>query len=332
MVSLFYLNSCDDNPIKPEIEYGRRDYVWEEDTLEVPLHEYVIFRDIVGNSPNDIWLGNLDAGLWHYDGEKWKLTEFPGRTPSALWLFEDNTLWIGTSQNVILKSENGVWTESYPLTYKDYDRIQIFGMYGKAKDDIYAVGIASKGIKEEQRYVTEGIFLHYNGNEWSFLDLLESDEIQLNHIYYQENINTYFIWAIKAEDGEVLDKLFIFDGKNLTEILSTPGSINLSTLKGIVYINNNFEVFKYINNKLVLWKDFTGTEFVSNFTGRSENDFFNRSRNGIGHYNGKDYITIYPTHLDNYTRIVFDKEVFITAENSDNKHYIIIHGTLKEEN
>ena len=205
-------------------------------------------------------------------------------------------------------------------------------MYGKAKDDIYAVGIAVKGIEEEQRYITEGISLHYDGNEWSFLDLIDLDEIQLNHIYYQENINTYFIWAIKIEDGVVLDKLFTFDGENLTEILSTPGSINLSTLKGIVYININFEVYKYKNKELVLWKDFTGTDFISNFVGRGENDFFNRSRNGIGHYNGKDYITIYPTHLNNYTKIIFDKEVFITAMDSENKHYIVIHGTLKEEN
>lgn len=329
---LFYLSSCDDNPIKSEIEYGRRDYVWEVDTLDVPLHSYVIYRDNVGNSPDDIWLGNLDAGLYHYDGEKWEWTEFPARTPSALWLFEDNTLWIGTSQSVILKRENGVWAESYPLTYKDYDLIEIFGMYGKEKDDIYAVGIAIKGIKEEQRYITEGIFLHYNGIEWRFLDSLNLDEIQLNNIYYQESIDTYFIWAIKIEDGEVLDKLFTFDRKNLTEILSTQGSINLSTLKGIVYININFEVYKYINKELVLWKDFTGTEFISNFVGRNENDFFNRSRNGIGHYNGKDYVTIYPTHLDIHTGIVFEKDIFVTAEDSYNKHYIVIHGTLKDEN
>lgn len=333
MVGLFYLNSCEDSPTEPVIEYGRRDYVWEEDTLDVPLHEYVIFRDMVGNSQDDVWLGNLDPGLWHFDGERWELTEFPGLIPSALWLFEDNTLWVGTGESLILKRENGVWAESYPLTYEDYDMINIYGMYGKHKDDIYAVGYAQKTIVPGEEYVGKGIILHYNGSNWEFLDFPNLDEIRLNHIYYQENINTYFIWAIKTENGVVLDKLFTFDGKKLNEIISTPGSVSLSILKGIVYINYNYEVYKYIYNELVLWKDFANTDFLSNFVGRSENDFFNNSIYGVGHYNGKDYVTIYPTDLNIYSKIVFDKEVFITAKNSDyDKKYIIIHGTLKEEN
>ena len=85
---------------------------------------------------------------------------------------------------------------------------------------------------------------------------------------------------MKIENGVILDKLFTYDGKNLSEILSTSGSISLSMLNGIVYINNNFEVYKYSNKKLVLWKDFSGTEFRSNFVGRSQNDFFNNSIKG----------------------------------------------------
>lgn len=60
------------------------------------LHNYISYRDIVGNSSSDIWLGSLERGLWHFSGENWELTEFPGSMPSALWLFEDNTLWVGT--------------------------------------------------------------------------------------------------------------------------------------------------------------------------------------------------------------------------------------------
>jgi hypothetical protein len=331
MASLLYLNSCEDSPTEPEVEYGRRDYVWEEDTLDVPLHKYIIFRDIVGNSPDDVWLGNLDPGLWRYDGIKWEMTEFPGLIPSALYLFEDNTLWVGTSQEKILKIKNHILAESYTLTYQDYDRINVLGMYGKSRDNIYAVGIAVKIINLGEEYLSKGIILHYDGSTWEFLEIPELDEIGLHNIHYQENIDTYFIWGIKIEDGRILDKLFTFNGENLIETFSTGGSINLSTLNGIVYINISSEVYKYSNKELVLWKDFTGTEFVSNFVGRSENDFFNISANGIGHYNGINYKTIYTTHLDLYTPQVFNKDIFFCAKDSDNQHYIIIHGKLKEE-
>ena len=59
---LINFSSCDEGPIDPIIDYGRRDYVWEEDTLDVPLHSYISYRDIVGNSSNDIWLGSLQPG------------------------------------------------------------------------------------------------------------------------------------------------------------------------------------------------------------------------------------------------------------------------------
>jgi len=333
--TLLSFSSCDD-PVKPIdptdiIKPGRRDYIWEEDTLIVPPHNNIIFRDMVGNSPNDIWLGNLDAGLWHYDGEKWDDFLFPGVTPSALWLFEDNTLWVGTRQKLMLKRENGTWTDKDTLAYEDNNWINIFGMYGKNKNDIYAVGSARKTIVPREKYVKKGIILHYDGNEWEFLDIPNLEEINLNCIHYQENIDIYFICALKIENGVILDKLFTFDGKDLTEILSTPGSISLSTLNGIVYINNNYEVYKYSDKKLVLWKDFIGTEFLSNFVGRSENDFFNNSTKGVGHFNGNDYLTIYPTHFRAYSKIIFEKEIFISAEDPDSKNYIVIHGTLKDK-
>ena len=329
MFFCLYFLSCED-PSEPtnQIEPGRRDYIWEEDTLDVPLHEYVIFRDMVGNSPDDIWLGNLDPGLWYYNGVNWEIAEFPGVIPSALWLFEDNRMWVGTKEKLLLKRDNGTWTDKYFLTHEDKDIINIYGMYGKEKNDILAVGIERKIIVPGKEDISKGIILHYDGSEWKFMDFPELYETGLHYISYQENIDTYFIWGMKIENGVILDKLFTYDGKNLSEILSTSGSISLSMLNGIVYINNNFEVYKYSNKKLVLWKDFSGTEFRSNFVGRSQNDFFNNSIKGIGHYNGIDYKTIYPTHLELYTRIVFEREIFVTALDSDNKHYIIIHGTL----
>lgn len=322
--------SCDDNTVDPIIEPGRRDYIWKEDTLDVDIYYNILYRDMVGNTPDDIWLGNLNPGLWHYDGEKWEEFPFPGIIPEALWLFDDNTLWIGTSESLIIKRENGVWAENYPLQYEDHDLIDIFGMYGEAKEDIYAVGYAQKTIIPGEEYIGKGIILHFDGSDWKFLDFPNLSEIRFHRILYQENINTYFIFATKIENGVILDKLFIFNKENLEEIMSTPGSIGLSILNGIVYINYEQKVYKYLNNHKVLWKDFTNTEFLSDFVGRNENDFFNNSATGVGHYNGIDYETVYHTHLRIYNKIIFEKEIFICAYDKFNRHFIIIKGTLKD--
>lgn len=322
--------SCDDNTVDPIIEHGRRDYIWEEDTLDAPFLKDIVYKDIVGNSPDDIWLGNSDRGLWHYDGNKWEEFPFPGVIPSALWLFDDNTLWIGTSEKLILKRENGIWTQNYKLELENYDIINLYGMYGKSKDDIYAVGMAVETIIPGEEHIHHPTMLHYNGNDWKFLDVPKLNNGGFHRILYQENIDTYFIFAVKIEDGVILDKLFTFNGEKLTEIMSTPGSIGLSRINETVYINHDKKVYKYLNDQFVLWKDFSNTEFLSNFQGRSENDFFNNSATGVGHYNGIDYETVYPTHLRIYNKIIFEKEIFICAYDKFNRHFIIIKGTLKD--
>lgn len=62
LVSIIILNTCDTTePPKDEIEPGRRDYVWEVDTLEIP---FTYLHRIWGSSPNDVWAigpgGDLD--------------------------------------------------------------------------------------------------------------------------------------------------------------------------------------------------------------------------------------------------------------------------------
>ena len=327
---MFYVVSCEDNPTRPEVEYGRRDYVWEEDTLDVTVHNRITFRDMVGNSADDIWLGNLHPGLWHYDGEEWAESQFPGVTPSALWLFDDNTLWIGTGESKFIKYENGVWSNEFRLVYEDFDILDIFGIYGRTKDDIFAVGWVNRTIIPGEEYINKPIIMHFNGSAWSFVEIPELFNVGFHKITYQTNIETYFIYATEFKKGVITDKIFTFAGININVIMSSTVGIGLSQINDQVYMNSNQKVYKYENDKLVVWKDFSGTDFWSEFVGRGENDFFNNSAKGLGHYNGVDYKTIYPTNLDLQSRIIFGKDLFVTAQDTYNGYYIIIHGTLIE--
>jgi len=324
----FVFFSCKKGTEPEQLKPGRRDYVWTEDTLDVANYDYMIFRDIVGNSPDDIWLGTLDASsaaeFWHYDGKEWKSMPFPGLNPTALLLFEDNTLWAGTRQDYIWKSENGQWTESFKIKLEGYDQLAIYGMSGETKDNIYAVGRASINGENSDK----GIILHYDGTNWSFVDIQDLGFV-FHQIVYQKNIKTYFIFGSNNENGIIDDQIFTFDGQIVKKIISPYSSAALSKVKDIVYFNSSQKVYKYKNNNMVLWRDFSGTSFHSSFNGRSESDFFDTAYDGLGHYNGEDFKTIYKTHLDLQAKVVFDNDLFVTADDRKNHKFIILHGKLK---
>lgn len=70
----FVINACQTTEPQQQQKFnpGSRNYSWTEDTLNIKNYESLTFRNIVGNSADDIWVGTLDAsknvGLWHYNG------------------------------------------------------------------------------------------------------------------------------------------------------------------------------------------------------------------------------------------------------------------------
>lgn len=328
-VSLLNLNSCDDGMEPEKFEAGRRDYVWTEDTLDLGANGYLSYRDIKGNSVENVWLGTLGANrrfnsLWNYNGSKWQSVDFDYSGATALWLFHDETLFVGTSESKIFNRENGVWVESYDLELEGFDKIMIFGFCGLAKKNIYAVGWAIKTIVPEYEYNYIGIILHFDGQKWNFIDIPKIED-GFHQIIYEEESNLFFIHGSKGST----DFIFKFDGKEIEKIHTTDYGLGISKLDGKVYFNMNQVVYEYTNNKLEVWKDFSGSDFITSFVGRNESDFINHSTKGIGHYNGSNYETIYHTNLNLFSMGIFEKDIFVTAEDNIN-NYIIIHGVLNE--
>ena len=131
-------------------------------------------------------------------------------------------------------------------------------------------------------------------------------------------------------DSGFLGKLFVFDGiSNLKEIYSDYNDTVLYQMKGETYIVINKKIYKCKDDKLVLWKDFTGTSYYGTLLGRNEKDYFVAGYDGILHYNGTDLVNLYPTQIELGGALIFEKDVFFEGYNSDRK-YIIIRGTLKE--
>lgn len=326
----FVFFSCEKGTEPEQLKPGRRDYTWTEDTLDIQLPNMLTFRHIVGNSPDDIWVGTLDASydasLWHYNGEEWQSVYFPGYATSALWLFEDGTLWAGTKESKIWKRENGEWTESCNLELDGFDRILIFDFYAETKSNIYAIGCAVNPI--DNGYTS--ILLHFDGSKWNFKDIPEIKGV-FHQIEYDKNSKLFFILGTSDEKANFIELLYTFDGVETQKISKSDLGFSLSEIQNEVYINfSNQKVYKYKNNDFEIWKDFTGTDFQTSFEGRSESDFFNNSTKGLGHYNGIDYKTVYETHLDLQNRVIFDNDIFIAAEDFENHKYIVLHGKLNE--
>ena len=104
-------------------------------------------------------------------------------------------------------------------------------------------------------------------------------------------------------------------------------------MNGEVYIVINRKIYKCINDKLKLWKDFTSTSYHSTVLGRNEKDFFGAGYDGIMHYNGTDFKILFQTQLEKKGVSIFEKDVFFWAytEEASGYNYIMIRGTLAND-
>jgi len=308
---------------------GRRDYVWTTDTLKAD--NYFFIAEMWGASPNDIWA--VAAGvsykdcLWHYNGEKWtKSDQWLSSGLYSIFGFSENEIWAGDSYSTIWKYNGTNWYKFKLLTLDGYDRMIINHIYGNTPNNLYAVGAADN--YDGSGY--KGIILKYNGNDWEYLNIPDL-RVSFYSMVGMSNGN-YLIGATNF-DNESLEKIFVFDGSKLKEIYSGTSIPTLHQINNEAYITLNKKIYKCKNNRLELWKDFSSTIFIRSIFGRSEKDFFvygDDGKSNIMHYNGTDLQTLYTTEFWFYCYAVFEKDIFVFAEDPTNDKKIIIRGTLPE--
>jgi hypothetical protein len=197
-------------------------------------------------------------------------------------------------------------------------------MDGKAANEIYAVGFAES---DSGQYKYKGIIMHYDGKSWEQVNLPDLRVI-FGQIYYNQETDEYLIMGLINETGE--NMIYLFDRKSLKEILRNKNGYCLNKMVGKIYLNDGSQkIYRYDKSQFNLFKDFTGTIYGGRIWGRSEVDFFTENRDGIGHYNGTDIITIFKEFSNEWTMnelIVFDNEVFSTWQDLIT---VSIHGKLK---
>ncbi len=319
------LQSCDATGPNNDLP-GRRDYTWTVDSLLAD--DWFGITDVWGTSPNYIWITASGTSakdcLWFYDGIKWARNSQPlSSSLNTVFGVTSDEIWIGDSEGEIWRNIGNGWQKFQKITVDGYDRIIIASIYGTSKNNLYAVG----GADNYDGSGYKGLILKYDGKDWKPLEI---PEIRVGFYKIKKIDNNKYLIAATNFDSGFLGKLFVFDGiNNLKEIYSDYNDPVLYQMNGETYIVISQKIYKCKDDKLVLWKDFTGTSYYGTLLGRNEKDYFVAGYDGILHYNGTDLVNLYPTQIGLGGALIFEKDVFFEGYNSDRK-YIIIRGTLKE--
>lgn len=149
-------------PACPEPEPPGPSGTWQAVARDLPA----ALLAVSGTAPDDVWAVGADKGqgplVLHFDGAQWQ-TKATG-TRGALWwvhAFEGGPVFMAGSQNQILRYQGGAFER---MLTPGIARHTIFGLWGPAPDDLYAVGsVAGKN----------GFVWHYDGAAWSEVALPE---------------------------------------------------------------------------------------------------------------------------------------------------------------
>jgi len=330
LLSLFtILVSCNSNPIEPEPQPGRRDYVWTADTLKLPYGEFATISEIWGSDPNNIWASGSGSSnqyrLWHYSNGNWNNIEigFSILDARKLFGFNNSNIWLGTALGIIAHYDGIKWT-SFGNLSPSGEILVIQGLWGISATDLYAFGFLDK----QDRTGYRGCIMKYNGSKWSFLSI---DTLSLNFLSmgYDKDAQKYFLHAYQSESG----KQFIYElsGNKLTKLLESKEETKVFNMNNKVYFMVGKKIYKYSKKDgLYVWKDFSSfTIYAGIFEGRSEKDIFTINWGGIGHYNGDDIVMLFQTDLWFMDSILFDKEIFVACKNFQTGVNVIVRGKVK---
>jgi hypothetical protein len=321
--------SCGENGVEPELQPGRRDYVWSEEILDAGT-ETVYLGRIWGSDSKDIWATGMSSWslttIWHYNGVRWGCDSIPRMgSPFGIFGFSKDEVWLGNANSTIWKYNGKDWAQFGQYSLDGFDQVTINYFDGLSRDNVYGVGSAELYGANKWK----AIIMNYNGYRWYFEKIPEV-KVGLETVAVDKNSGVLVMSGTANQSGLLIAKLYCWDGSEFKELLSEPGWSFVTKLGDEIYATSNTKIYKYNNKQLTLWKDNIDLDANSNIIcGRSRNDFFYRGVNGINHFNGTDFTTLYKTNLPSQWGIAFEKDVFIIGVDYQNGKTHIIHGKLK---
>lgn len=142
-----------------------------------------------GTSAHDVWAVGADKGagplVLHYDGTAWASLS-TGQSGDLWWVhaFRDGpVLFAGANANVVIYDGNRFIRTVTPGRPRD----TVFGVWGAAPDDVYAVGSTGGG---------NGFVWHYDGVAWSVVELPDDTPVLAGG----DTPGLFKVWGSAADD------------------------------------------------------------------------------------------------------------------------------------
>lgn len=198
--------------------------VGEEGDLQLILEEQPgALLSVAGASATDVYAVGADPGdgsgpmVLHYDGERWQRLA-TGATGDLWWISVtpiDGSFYMAGGGGLILEYD---LTERRFIQHETPGDPTLFGIWGAAENDLWAVGADSSG---------DGVVWHYDGKAWTVADLsgIRKEGIPaLNKVWGRSASEVYAVGAT----GIIL----LFDGANWSEVDNPSAGEFLFTVHG----------------------------------------------------------------------------------------------------
>lgn len=152
--------------------------------------------NVWGTSANNVYSvgGSLTRGrIQHFDGERWEELALGVEVPLLNWAFgfsADDVFVVG-NDGTVLRWNGEVWeSQSTPV------RAPLWGVWGAAPDDVWAVGGTGAGSGEP-------VILHFDGAGWTQFALPPLATQNVFALYKVWGLDAQNVWAV-GQQGVVL--------------------------------------------------------------------------------------------------------------------------------
>ena len=326
---------------------GRRDYIWNVDTIQYQDARQTLMSEIAARGTDNVFIAGYCSGgqygyFWHYDGQTWMPYPFhdEARLPSVgvprrIYDNRDGSFWaVGSlisparrgARDLVVSYEKGKWT---------WHNLQL----PKEITAVYSTSINDAWIGGEKGYVA-----HFSHNKW------EQDSIPITSAYGHKDIYGGIDIAVDREGETVFMTYLSHDAGGTTYYLYRGGINNWSIIDSstnkrewggrmwvgpdkYIYILG-YNIIRMNGNEREFWFSTPDDANTRAVDGRTMNDVFMGTAIGnVYHYNGTDWWNIKEISNPAYfiTNIrVFKDEVFIIGILNDTiQRTVVIHGILK---
>ncbi len=330
---ILFAFSCNDSGVNPEdnLKPGRRDYVWEIDTLN-NQDEYIGYFEMWGANSNNVWIvgegTNNTESILHYDGSTWKVAnEGQYIRCNSIFGTSENNIWIGGDEGKIYHYNGNEIRLFQTIEQEGFNYFGFYSIDGSLPNNIVAVGALDWET---------GAIARFNGNTWRIEYIADFPSQFIDVLIDPNSINHFYICSV-LYNSEFDVAMYKYADHEMIRIQNGRFSENsvpvADKLGNEIFFFWGGKMFSYFNNEFNLFLDlsYLGNS-ISRIWGRNRKDFFLTQNNKLYHYNGTDLQNLLTTDqndlLDIRDAVLFENEIFFLVLNHHTSQRFVIKGKI----